>query len=102
MKVKMIHFVTLVIKFQQKKEINGVPMTVQNITVYQTINKNPKKDSYQLALLECQKQYHNMSVIAYTVTEITDDCFTIKEEDNKKIEELENELNKTEEEGGEK
>lgn len=75
-KVKMVNFVTLVIKHTEIKPIKGVPMKVEKITIFQKVCKVKNGiDAYQISVAEAQSKYPLMRIIAYTITELTEDIF---------------------------
>ena len=84
-KIKIVYFVTLVIKYTELKPIKGtgIPMKTEKITIYQKIVKNSNgAEAYNTVVLEAQQKHEMMRMIAYTVTELDETLF----EDVKPIE----------------
>lgn len=78
-KVKMVYFVTLVIKITERKKIAGSNLehTRQRITVYQKIQKKSKDstDAYNQTMIEAQSKYGAVGLVAHTTTELTEEIF---------------------------
>lgn len=77
--VKIIYFVTLVIKITEKKRIAGSNLehSRQRITVYQKIQKKAKDstDAYNQTIIEAQAKYGSVGLVAHTTTELTPEIF---------------------------
>ena len=77
--VKIIYFVTLVIKITEKKRIAGSNLehSRQRVSIYQKIQKKSKDstDAYNQTIIEAQAKYGAVGLIAYTVTELTTEIF---------------------------
>jgi hypothetical protein len=75
MKEKIVYFVTLVIKYT---EIKGpLKQKTQKITIYQVIDKKAPNATvaYNNTILEVQKKYPAVQLIAYTVTDLKPNIF---------------------------
>lgn len=90
--LKIVYFVTLVIKHTITKKIQGgLPMRTQQVTIVSDIHKTAKNNTqaYNWSIIKAQKTYHEIQIIAYTITELKPDIFILDEEKEK----IENELN---------
>lgn len=94
-RLKMVYFVTLVIKYTKTSSVGGssMKMNTQSITIYQKIQKKSKDatDAYNQTILEAQTKYQQMSLIAYTTTELEESIFEIEEV--KEVKEINEEKN---------
>ena len=101
-KVKIVYFVTLCIKYAVISKIQGsnIEKKTEKITVFQKIQKLAKNDTdaYNKTILEAQTKYHNIRLIAYTVTELTEAIFEADVKEMALNSQIENELDKQEKE----
>lgn len=94
-RLKVVYFVTLVIKYTKTSSVGGssMKMNTQAITIYQKIQKKSKDatDAYNQTILEAQTKYESISIITHTTTELEENIFEVeKVEEIKKIEEEKN------------
>lgn len=75
-KAKIVNLITLVIKNTEIKPVKNIPMKVEKVTIFQKIVKTRNGlDAYNIAVTEAQSKYELMRIIAYTITELTEDIF---------------------------
>jgi hypothetical protein len=99
-RTKVIYFVTMVIKYTEVKHNNGIPMRTEKITIFQKSEKMAQNGmiAHQKTLIDAQKRFSHMRVIAYSITELVDSMFDITEEDEKTNNEIIEKLNQEEKE----